>query len=73
MVGRRLRQALGSSDQFAALWAAVAALLASGEDRGGLLRQLEWLRSSASTEAEEDAILDVMDHVAGWCSPGREL
>lgn len=46
-------------------------------DRGGTNEQasqvLERLREEASTEAEEDRVLDMLDVVVGWCAPHAKV
>lgn len=50
--------------------------LAAGVPRQEVLDQLEALRyelRETGTEGQEDAVLDVMDFVSGWCSPHVRL
>ena len=50
------------------LRAAVKNLIDNGGVRDVLRAELESLRIGAS-DAQEDAILDVLDFLSGWCSP----
>jgi hypothetical protein len=72
---RTYRMALESDEPRLALREVVAQELAeNGDDRGRVLNDLEALRLvSRRTGLDEDAILDVMDFVAGWCSPHENL
>ncbi|MBQ7776515.1 MAG: hypothetical protein IJ379_11410 [Lachnospiraceae bacterium] len=40
-----------------------------GMDKDSMYENLEKLRMSCDSEAEEDTVLDLMDFVSGWCSP----
>lgn len=51
---------------------AVKAFRARGASAEDLLVVLEELRPTLSEE-QEDAALEVMDVVSGWCSPDRQL
>jgi hypothetical protein len=45
-----------------------------GGDRTGILEELEELRGMVRREGlSEDAVLDLMDFVYGWCSPHMKI
>jgi hypothetical protein len=52
-------------------------LLDNGYPRGELYgdfgRAVEMVRSRSAPDEAEDPILDVMDFLVGWCSPGGKL
>jgi hypothetical protein len=53
-----------------------AELLRSGQDRDGVYDLFESARAAlleADREADEDAVMDVMDFLTGWCSPRMKL
>lgn len=54
----------------------IEARLQGGFDKELLLQQLEEARAQLQMrgkEAEEDYVLEVMDYLVGWCSPGVRL
>ena len=69
------RSALHMPDPAVALrHAVVEGLREYGGDRARVLEDLEQLRVVARDAGEdEDAILDVMDYLSGWCSPGERI
>lgn len=75
-VHERLTEALRSSEPTTKLSEAVRALVAQGHERAALNTELERLRESLAAggrEAEEDAVLDVMDYMSGFCSPHMRI
>lgn len=70
-------EALASSNPVERLREAVAhELNVAGTERDVVYRALDQLRLDlrrAGQEAEEDAVMDVMDFLTGWCSPHRRL
>jgi hypothetical protein len=74
----RLETALHSADPVPALRAEVEGLARQGANRTEIYETLEKLllrlRSRpAFDEREEEALLDVMDALTGWCHPSAEL
>jgi hypothetical protein len=75
-MAQRVAQALRTDAPQTALVALVRALLAEGFDEGEALGVLERARAQLrqeGREADEDAVLEVMDLLVGWCSPGARL
>jgi hypothetical protein len=73
---KRFEKALGSSDRVEALRSLVGELSAEGCDKTAILEIFEEQRQrlrSANRESEEDAVMDVMDFLVGWCSPHMKL
>jgi len=72
---RTYRMALESREPLLALREVVGQELAeNGDDRRRVLNDLEALRLvSRRAGLNEDAILDVMDFVTGWCSPHETI
>jgi hypothetical protein len=71
-----LKKCLSSADAPSCLERAIAEMLARGVSDASLLADLHYLRSEArqsGDEAGEDTILDVMDRIVGWCSPGQRF
>jgi len=72
----RLLTALNALVPFTALHAEVVQLRAEGHGKDELLSTLEkcvmQLRA-ANREKDEDTVLEVMDYLAGWCSPQMEI
>jgi uncharacterized protein (DUF3084 family) len=70
-------EALASSDPVERLRDAVAHdLQVAGTEREVVYQALDRLRLDlrrAGRETDEDAVMDVMDFVTGWCSPHRRL
>jgi hypothetical protein len=64
--------ALHSSDRSGELRKLTQCLLAQGNSAQTLLDQFERMRQglrATGRQEDEDAILDVMDFLTGWCSP----
>jgi len=58
------------------LRALVQELLAQGADPASIEAELERVREelrTAGREDTEDAVLDVMDFLTGWCSPHMKI
>jgi hypothetical protein len=71
-----LEQALGSAEPVSELRALAARLIAQGREREAVLQLFEAARGrlrKADREKDEDAVLDVMDFLVGWCSPHMEI
>ena len=69
-------EALASSNPVERLRDAVARELDGGADRDVVYRALDELRLDlrrSGEETEEDAVMDVMDFLTGWCSPHQRL
>ena len=76
MIDERIQQALRSSDPVNELRNLVLHLLADGQTREAILELLERARQQlrqADRETDEDAVMDVMDFLVGWCSPHMKL
>ncbi|MGH2583768.1 MAG: hypothetical protein ACRDJE_02505 [Dehalococcoidia bacterium] len=73
----RLIVAVDAVDPTVSLTKAVRALLSQGrQDRDAIYSELEGLRvtiQAAGRESEEDAVLEVMDFLTGWCSPHARI
>lgn len=70
------KAALATDQPVQELRNAVQNLLHQGAARNDLLLHMEALRNQLQKdqrEADEDAVLDVMDFLVGWCSPHMEL
>jgi len=71
-----LEQALRSPEPVTELRSLVARLFSEGKERAKVLEMLETARQQlrqAGREADEDAVMDVMDFLVGWCSPHMKL
>ncbi len=71
-VGAQFDAALHSSQPLMQLRATVSALLDQDWTRDELLEQLEAFRETlalAGRDNDEDAVLEAMDFLVGWCSP----
>lgn len=71
-----LDQALASSDPVRELRSIIMHLNAEGLAKDDILAHLERRRRelrAAGRDREEDAVMDVMDFVNGWCSPHMKL
>jgi hypothetical protein len=68
-------QALKSAQPLTSMREIVADELARRDgDREGVLSDLEDLRAMARRDGlDEDAVLDLMDFVSGWCSPHMKI
>jgi flagellin-specific chaperone FliS len=76
MIDQRIEQALRSSEAVQELRKLALHLFAEGQTRQAILEVFEHTRQQlrqANREADEDAVMDVMDCLVGWCSPGMEL
>ena len=71
-----IEQALRSPEPIHALRSLAESLFAHGKDRAAVLAVFEDARRQlreADRGADEDAVLDVMDFLVGWCSPHMSL
>ena len=69
-------EALASPDPVVRLREVVASDLNLGTARDVVYRTLDQLRldlRTAGRQADEDAVMDVMDFLNGWCSPQQRL
>jgi hypothetical protein len=76
MIDQRIEEALRSSEPVNELRSLVQHFLADGQTREAVLDLLEGARQQlrhAGREAGEDAVMDVMDFLVGWCSPHMKL
>src|SRR5581483_4837640 len=76
VVELRFEEALRASDRVNELRKLAEQLLREGNTHDALLERFEHVRhelGKAEREEDEDAILDVMDFLAGWCSPHMSL
>ena len=69
---RTLAEAAEAAEPVAALRVVAGDALANGTSREALLETLEALRSEVQPTGE-DAVLDVMDMLAGWSAPHTRL
>ena len=72
----RLEAALDSADSFGAAFNLAVELRDSGMSQPELLELFDASRARHHDDVDErryDAVLDVMDLIVGWCSPGRAL
>jgi hypothetical protein len=72
----QFEQALKASDPTVELREVVGCLLAQGHERQAVAEELQRFRSllqRSGREEEEDIVLEVMDFLAGWCSPHMAL
>ena len=70
--------ALDSVDPGQALRGFVLQLAAEGHAKAEIVESLErlllWLKDlDTRSETGEDAVLDVLDALSGWCHPGAQL
>jgi hypothetical protein len=76
MIDQRIKQALKSNEPVNELGNLVRHLLAEGQTREAVLDLFESARQQLreeNREIDEDAVMDVMDFIVGWCSPHMEL
>jgi hypothetical protein len=76
MIDQRIEEALRSAEPVNELRNLVLHLLADGNTRDTIRELLERARQElrrANREAAEDAVMDVMDFLVGWCSPHMKL
>ena len=75
-VDRCIEQALRSPDRVHELRNLAAQLLDEGRPPAAVLDECEKVRRQlrdAAREQDEDAVMDVMDFLTGWCSPQMKL
>lgn len=75
-VDLRIEAALRTSDRVRELRRLAQQLLDEGSTLEQLCHQFEHLRQelrAAGREDDEDAVMDVMDFLGGWCSPHMRL
>jgi len=68
----RIEAALRTESPVTSLRELAAELLASGQARDAVYDLFESSRAAlreADREADEDAVMDLMDFLTGWCSP----
>jgi hypothetical protein len=73
---KRFEKALDSPNPVEALRSLVLELSQEGSDKATILELFEQERQrlrATHREADEDAIMDVMDFLVGWCSPHMKL
>jgi len=73
---KQLQKALARSDAEEALAQIVLAWKASGMKQQAILDEFEEYRRvlrERDEEEKEDRLMDVMDRIAGWCSPHTQL
>jgi hypothetical protein len=71
-----LEESLKSAKPVLELRSVVLRLNSQGMTKGAILERLERTRKklrTAGREKEEEAVMDVMDFLAGWCSPHMKL
>ena len=71
-----IEQALRSSEPILSLRSVVVELFSRGMDKAAILVMFEDARQElrqAGREADEDAVMDVMDFLVGWCSSHMKL
>jgi hypothetical protein len=71
-----LEAALRSPEPINELRSLALRLLSEGHDKTALLGEFERMRQQlrqTDREADEDAVMDAMDFLVGWCSPHMKL
>jgi hypothetical protein len=71
-----IEQALRSKDPVEELRSLAQRLITQGQDQPTILALFEQTRQRLrreNREADEDAVMDVMDFITGWCSPHMKL
>lgn len=71
-----LEQALRWPESVNELRSLALHLFSQGHEQAAVLEMFEKARQQlrqANRDADEDAVMDVMDFLAGWCSPHRKL
>ncbi len=69
-------EAFKSEQPLMSLREIVKQLIAQGNERDAILKNLEQFRDllhRQQRDQEDDVVLEVMDFVAGWCSPHMKL
>ncbi len=72
MLDARFEKALRSDDRVITLRQLAQNLLDEGRSREAVQTEFEQVRQQlrdAGREDEEDAVMDVMDLLSGWCNP----
>jgi hypothetical protein len=72
----QVESALKSPEPVLELRDLAAGMLRTGRTHDDVLANFEAVRSqlrNADREADEDAVMDVMDFIIGWCSPHMKL
>ncbi|MCI0691507.1 hypothetical protein L0337_05805 [candidate division KSB1 bacterium] len=75
-LNKRFEKALGSPNPVEALRSLVLELSQEGSGKATILEFFEQERQrlrATHREADEDAVMDVMDFLVGWCSPHMKL
>ena len=76
ILDERLEQALRAQEPVKELRSLVTRLYSEGHERAAVLEIFEKARRhlrQAGREADEDAVMEVMDFLVGWCSPHVKL
>ncbi len=76
MIDQRIEEALRTSEPVHNLRGVAENLLANGEERAAILKLFENARQhlrQSGRESDEDAVMDAMDFLVGWCSPHMKL
>jgi hypothetical protein len=76
MIDQRIEKALQSNEPVNELREVARTLFADGLTHEAVLDLFECARQQlrqADREAEEDAVMDAMDFLVGWCSPHMKL
>ena len=72
----RFHEALAATEPLAEFRKAVREQLAAGRTREDITRALDRLRTmlkESGRDHDEDLVLEVLDLLAGWCSPHMKL
>jgi hypothetical protein len=75
-IDARFEAALNSADRVGELRTLAQRLLKEGNGPDAVLSTFEQVRQSlreAARDEEEDAVMDVMDSLTGWCSPHMRI
>lgn len=75
-IDARIEKALTSSTPVDELRSLAIKLQKEGQDQSSILQLFDGNRQalrSAGRDADEDAVLEVMDFLVGWCSPHMNL
>jgi len=71
-IDKNFERALHAGEPVRELRALALRLSSQGYDRTALVEKFEAVRQQlrlADREADEDAVMDVLDFLTGWCSP----